>query len=163
MRNDSNTSLRQQRTRSLVWQSFKKADRFKAQCLSCPQVLQIKFSNTSPLSRRLKTKYSDVTNICKRTNTEREIDNCGRNKIHLNKNSAKTKQLTNAIPHMMALDLQTFSIVEDIAFWFLLNVAEPRYDIPSRSTFAKSIIPNMYEDLRNNIIGKIQSDIAEGN
>ena len=65
--------------------------------------------------------------------------------------------------------LQPFSIVDDVGFQSLLNITEPRYKIPSRSTFSRKMIPKMYEDLkeqydkRNNKIKNMMSnDIEEG-
>ena len=46
---------------------------------------------------------------------------------------------------MMAVDYQPYSLVGDAGFRKVLKVAEPRYILPSRITFSRSIIPNMYE------------------
>jgi hypothetical protein len=44
----------------------------------------------------------------------------------------------------MAFDYQPMKIVEDKGFISLLNCLDPKYKIPHRTTFSKSIIPKMY-------------------
>ncbi|KOX70242.1 Zinc finger BED domain-containing protein 4 [Melipona quadrifasciata] len=85
--------------------------------------------------------------VQKQLETEQIVHNCKR-----------AKELTTAIAHMITLDLQPFSIVDDVGFRSLLNCAEPRYDISSRSTFFRNIIPCLYEDLKKGIMTKIHTD-----
>jgi hypothetical protein len=123
----------------------------------CKRIFQVKYSNTSGLSRHLKSKHNEVTAIGE------SQTNCTQNAIYFDSNSVRAQKLTEAIARMIALDLQPYSIVEDVGFRSLLNITEPRYIIPSRSTFARNIVPRMYENLRIDIMNKIHTDIAEGN
>lgn len=56
--------------------------------------------------------------------------------------------------------LQPFSVVEEEGFIYLLHVLEPRYKIPCRSAFSRSIIPNMYETLRDDILKDFRNAIT---
>lgn len=49
------------------------------------------------------------------------------------------------IGRMIALDNQPFSIVEDDGFKRLINYLEPRYEIPNRTYFSRTFIPDLYE------------------
>ena len=44
---------------------------------------------------------------------------------------------------MIALDLQPFSIVEDVGFVRLIQQLEPRYKLPSRRYITESVIPHI--------------------
>ena len=74
-----------------------------------------------------------------------EIDSAEADKIHI------------AIGKMMALDIQLYSIVEDVGFKFLVGLLEPRYIMPSRKYFSEKIIPDMYITVR----ARVQSEIDE--
>nr|XP_004213102.1 zinc finger BED domain-containing protein 4-like [Hydra vulgaris] len=55
----------------------------------------------------------------------------------------------------MALDNQPFTLVEDTGFNNLMNHLEPRYCMPSRKFFSKTIIPQLYMELNNKISDKL--------
>ena len=60
------------------------------------------------------------------------------------------------IGEMIALDYQPFSIVDDVGFNHLLQVLEQRYKTPSRKYFTETILPNIYERLRQKVEIKIK-------
>jgi len=62
--------------------------------------------------------------------------------------SPRYKEITNAIAQMIAFDFQPFSVVEDEGFKRLLQVLDPRYQIPSRKHFSETVIPKMYEEMK---------------
>ena len=55
----------------------------------------------------------------------------------------KQKAITEAIGTKIALD-QPYSIVDDRGFRHLINVLDQRFQMPSRTTFSRSVIPKMY-------------------
>ena len=65
--------------------------------------------------------------------------------------------VTRAIAEMLAIDMEPFSKVENRGFRNLLNKLEPRYKIPSRSTFSRSIIPEMFEREQNRVKEEVNS------
>ncbi len=56
---------------------------------------------------------------------------------------------------MIAVDLQPFSILEDIGFQRLMNHTCPNYQIPSRKFIKENIVQDIYTSVRN----KIQEEI----
>jgi len=54
---------------------------------------------------------------------------------------------------MIALDNQPFSVVDDLGFKNLSRVLEPRYNLPSRHYFAEVVIPDMYQQVKERVVG----------
>ena len=61
--------------------------------------------------------------------------------------SGKQKELTDAIVTFVAQDLQPLAIVESPAFRRVLEMAEPRYTMPSRKHLSNQLIPKRYTRL----------------
>jgi zinc finger BED domain-containing protein 4 len=70
--------------------------------------------------------------------------------------------ITRRISEMIALDLQPFSIVEDIGFRRLIHSIAPQYVMPSRKYFSESKIPELYSEVRETLQRAIseQSSLA---
>lgn len=62
----------------------------------------------------------------------------------LDANHPRAQAISDAIAKMMAIDYQPYSLVEDRGFVNLLSVLEPRYHVPSRTTFSRFILPKIY-------------------
>ncbi|KAJ8048482.1 Zinc finger BED domain-containing protein 4 [Holothuria leucospilota] len=58
---------------------------------------------------------------------------------------------------MVAMDLQPFSIVEDVGFQRFCSVLEPRYKLPSRFHISRTPIPNIY----NKVQAKIKEELTK--
>ena len=56
---------------------------------------------------------------------------------------------------MMIHDFQPYSFVEDKGFKELMQQLEPRYEIPHRTTFSRSIIPTIYGEVKQQIKFKL--------
>ncbi|KAH7970925.1 hypothetical protein HPB49_016716 [Dermacentor silvarum] len=63
---------------------------------------------------------------------------------------------------MLALDLQPFICVENRGFKELMNHMEPLYRIPSRTTFSRTIIPELYSDTVTAVKDRIHAGFQEG-
>ena len=59
---------------------------------------------------------------------------------------------------MMIHDFQPYSFVEDRGFSELMHQLEPRYQIPHRTTFSRSVIPSLYKEARKKVELKL-SDV----
>ncbi|XP_047127648.1 zinc finger BED domain-containing protein 4 [Hydra vulgaris] len=70
-------------------------------------------------------------------------------------NDSRSQTINRKIGLMMALDSQPFTLVEDTGFNNLMNHLEPRYCMPSRKFFSKTIIPQLYMELNNKISDKL--------
>jgi len=49
---------------------------------------------------------------------------------------------------LIALDLQPLSIVENKGFKELLTILQPRFKIPSRYYFTNHILPELYDEIK---------------
>ncbi|XP_076660942.1 zinc finger BED domain-containing protein 4-like, partial [Halictus rubicundus] len=156
--NDSEAveTYRSSRSKSDVWQHFLKIGRGEAQCNICDKKFKLKYGNTSSLLRHLKAVHGSVIHLPTTTQIETESVK-DKNIAYFDKNSSRSKQLTEGIAQIIALDLQPYSIVDDIGFRSFINIVEPRYEIPSRTTFSRRIIPKMYEDLQSKIKNEIST------
>ncbi|XP_025190395.1 zinc finger BED domain-containing protein 1-like, partial [Melanaphis sacchari] len=63
----------------------------------------------------------------------------------------KLTEFYKAIVKMIAEDLQPVSIVENSGFRHLVKLLDSRYQIPSRRAISRTIIPNMYDEVKNKI------------
>ncbi|KAH7963442.1 hypothetical protein HPB52_021209 [Rhipicephalus sanguineus] len=70
--------------------------------------------------------------------------------------------ITTKIARMLALDLQPYSCVENRGFKELINHMKPLYKIPSRTTFSRTIIPELYEDTFMAVKDRMHADFQEG-
>ncbi|XP_046335904.1 E3 SUMO-protein ligase ZBED1-like [Haliotis rufescens] len=83
------------------------------------------------------------------------IMNMFRRKEKLPPNSERSKAITKALAQFIVKDLQPFSIVESEGFVNLVKTLEPRYKLPNRKTLSKKIIPEMYEETKQEVIDKL--------
>ena len=68
-------------------------------------------------------------------------------KIH----DPRARAITYKILEMIVMDNQPFSIVNDIGFARLMNHVRPKYNIPSRSHFTESVMPNVYKHIKSTV------------
>jgi zinc finger BED domain-containing protein 4 len=52
---------------------------------------------------------------------------------------------------MIAVDLQPFSIVEDIGFRRVIKAFAPQYQIPSRKYFSETLTPKLYAEVTSKL------------
>ncbi|KAJ8897612.1 hypothetical protein PR048_002961 [Dryococelus australis] len=76
--------------------------------------------------------------------------------------TVRAKAITNKIACMMAIDNQPYSIIEDAVFRSLVDILEPKYNIPSRTTFSRAIIPALYQEEKQKLSQVISTDIETG-
>lgn len=73
--------------------------------------------------------------------------------------SIKYLKITELIGKMICTDLLPFRMVENEGFRNLITYLEPRYEIPSRHSFSKTVIPNLYFKVKS----KVKSILREAN
>ena len=56
---------------------------------------------------------------------------------------------------MMIHDFQPYSFVEDKGFIKLMHQVEPRYEIPHRTTFSRSVVPSIYKEVKQQVESKL--------
>jgi hypothetical protein len=72
----------------------------------------------------------------------------------------RARKITQSIARMMALDYQPYSLVENKGFRELMAVLEPRYELPSRTTFSRRLLPELYNKTRLAVVSKLSRDFA---
>lgn len=121
LNNEENIVLRKSYSKSFVWEQFERGAE-KTACKHCKCEYKIKYGSTSDLLH-LKSKHSDIFAII----NAKKVSKSTYSVSYLDTNSQRSKDLTNAIARMIALDLQLYSIVNDVGFRSLLNISEPKY------------------------------------
>lgn len=123
------------------------------------------------MTRHLQNKHPE---LAKELVTKRVMDDSKPNqdqpkiKIAFSKQNAlppdsiRSRNITNAIALMLAADLQPYSVVEDTGFTNLMRVLEPRYQMPCRTTFSRTLIPKLYLEESIKIAGIISNDTVKG-
>ncbi|XP_039456235.1 E3 SUMO-protein ligase ZBED1-like [Oreochromis aureus] len=69
--------------------------------------------------------------------------------------SDRAKGITEAIGVFIAADMMPYSVVQNKGFKHLMNVLEPRYDIPSRAHFSEKVVPSMYEQQKSKVMAEL--------
>jgi len=65
--------------------------------------------------------------------------------------SQRAKVITLAIAQFIIKDLRPFSVVENSGFKNMVQILEPKYTLPSRQHFSDKMVPDIYEDVKNNV------------
>ena len=66
------------------------------------------------------------------------------------------KKITSLIAEMIALDLQPYSLVDNVGFNRLLEYLKPQYSLPSPSYFSRTAIPGMYDNVKQIIMSHLK-------
>ncbi|XP_063235837.1 zinc finger BED domain-containing protein 4-like [Bacillus rossius redtenbacheri] len=154
------------KSRADIWEFFEKIDHQTARCKCCKKIYKTPSSSTSSLIRHLdvhfhlKRQYEDKKKDKKsKCVGQPSIIQSFEAKTMLLHDSSRSKTITSKIAHMLALDYQPFSIVNDRGFRELINFLEPRYSIPSRKHFSKTVVPKLYADTRGKVAESLQCEL----
>ena len=60
-------------------------------------------------------------------------------------NHPRAKEITKLIGKMICTDLEPYSVVEKKGFKSLVAFLEPKYHVPSRHHFSRTVVPQLYE------------------
>lgn len=71
---------------------------------------------------------------------------------YLLEDSCRRKKIENAFLEMIMLDLQPAKIVEDIGFRKFVATLDARYQLPSRRTIMRNLMPVKYQDCAESLI-----------
>ena len=155
-------------SRSVVWQYFNKsgANLSKAICTVCGETLKHS-NNTSNLFKHLKCKHFQVYEQVEEERKEEEAASsrakrpATRQQLTMEStftrsspyphSSVRWKEATDAVVRMIVKDMQPLSVVENEGFRRLMQVMDPRYQLPSRSTITRSLLPQKYEALKQTV------------
>lgn len=132
---------------STVWKYFKKSDDKKfAKCLTCSKEYKTS-GNTSNLKDHLKrfhfSTFSETGEVsddaqAPRSNF-RSVSPFFKRKIEYDNSSQKKKEFDRSLAMMLATDFQPHSIVNDVGFKKFVNLLDPKYVLPSKTTLRDTI------------------------
>ena len=173
---------------SAVWLYFQKTGersgsqsqaQHVANCKECGKSIKVVKGNTSNLMSHLKSRHSKIyeevrrktdekrkskqpssqSRVLKR-HTQQSLPGIAAKKAKLDSSSTLHKKITRGIAGMMIHDFQPYSFVEDRGFSELMQQLEPRYQIPHRTTFSRSVVPSMYKEAKKEVESKL-SDVLQ--
>ena len=136
-----------------IWDNFIKnpLDGSKATCRKCWQIVsrgsstgKAKSWGNGPMWSHFKVCSATASSSSTQLNLEQTF---ARN-VPLQKDSVKAKAITRAIGTMVAVGLRPYSVVENEGFIQLLRVLEPRYSMISRKELTKTVVPEIYSELK---------------
>ena len=156
---ENGSITRKVRKRSKIWEHFRKneEDQESAFCNICNKPVRRKQGSTTGLWRHLQSSHENLhSKLTENTQTEKQA------LTFYDPNSQESKKITKAIAEMIVLDLEPYALVARRGFRNLLKTIAPRYQIPHRTTFSRSIIPAMYEQEKQKLAEKILQDLSEG-
>jgi hypothetical protein len=135
---------RERKRWSPVWKLFEKVGKKKASCKVCGREEDCS-SNTSNLLRHLKTKHPDKYFMLSDPDLKSPTTPTQKTLFHpIPISPNRSAKISRLIAEWIACNNRPLSIVEDREFKRLFLELEPRYEVVSRTTLAKSIIPEIY-------------------
>ncbi|XP_054288071.1 E3 SUMO-protein ligase ZBED1-like [Macrosteles quadrilineatus] len=162
-----------------IWKYFHKDDKdsSKAICNICQARIGIKTGSTTSLQRHLIAKHKNQADNFKKEQSKKDelskqkktkkddkkqqtLGQCLDMQTTWPSDHPKAKSLTNKIGIWMAKNLHPYSLVEEEGLVDVLKEASPKYKLPSRNTFSRRVIPELYETTRLNISKEIENDLT---
>ena len=139
-------------------------DKSKTICKICFATFKYCAGSTSSMSAHLKSQHSidEETEVLQsKTAGTKNSTAPGQSKIQdvlknkLPRSGNRATAITKSIGVFIAKDMRPYSVVENKGFQHMINVLEPRYDLPSRVHFSEKVIPKLYEEVK----AEVESDL----
>ena len=151
--------------KSFVWQHFgypaeringsRVTDKTRTICKHCMKIMPYTAANTSTMQSHIQHHHSSVlkspTAPVKKTLTSQTTLTHGFGP-QLPQSSARATTITRDIGVFIAADMRPFSVVENQGFRRLLHTLEPKYTIPSRAHFTRTVIPKLYAESKSKVV-----------
>ncbi len=123
-------------------------DKTRTICKQCKKIMPYTAANTSTMQRHIQNYHSSllkstapVMNTAKGQTTLSDAF-----APKLPESSARATAIMREIGFFIAADMRPFSVVENQGFRRLLHTLEPKYTIPTRMHFTRTVVPNLYKD-----------------
>ncbi|XP_052855779.1 LOW QUALITY PROTEIN: E3 SUMO-protein ligase ZBED1-like [Drosophila gunungcola] len=147
-------SKRKKYGKSSVWNFFNKsADGRTAKCIKCGKTYQTS-GNTTNLSCHLKYIHPNLT-ISELPKIQQPSVLSFMEKKY-EKSSNRKQQLDSALFYYITSDLRPFTVVENKGFRNFVNLLDPRYELPSRTTLRNVSMANAYEEKKARLYAFLQ-------
>ncbi|XP_057186792.1 E3 SUMO-protein ligase ZBED1-like [Triplophysa rosa] len=133
-------------------------DKTKTVCKHCKKTFTYTNSTTNMMqhvNRHHSKKLKAQPSVSKKLLTG-QTTLTGRFAVPLTATGARAAEITRSIGVFMAKDLRPFSVVENEGFRLLVNTLEPRYTIPSRPYFSKTLIPMLYRETKSKVVDTLR-------
>ena len=102
---------------------------------------------------------STTTNETPRMSPQPSIVEALERQSPIQSSSRRANDITDAIAYFLAKDSVPFNAVERPGFKRLLHVLEPRYHVPSKSTFSRDRMTKLYDATRGNVMVEIKNNV----
>lgn len=149
---------------SPVWKYFKiNADDSKvAECKLCGAKVsrggaKTSSFNTSNLLKHLKVyhenehKEIEATALEKRKLLQPTLQQTLQKSEKLKSTNPRALQITRAVAEMIALANLPLSFVENVGFRRFMQVVEPKYEVPSRATIVRTVMPQVHDSVKKHV------------
>ncbi|KAG0429922.1 hypothetical protein HPB47_023163 [Ixodes persulcatus] len=151
--------------RSAIWEFFDQGPN-SAKCHTCKMCLKTPTGTTTTLVNHLrchpgpfkKFEKMRASEGAKKTEAKKSDGGVAAPvpfKPKLKKDSQRAKTLTKKTALFLATGLHSYSIVEEPGFLALMNVAVPEYQVPSRTTFSRGVVPELCAKEKERIKGEL--------
>ena len=142
--------------RSHVWNYFEEINEegkkyTKCQIEGCKEKLSYN-GNTSTMATHMKAKHPSIS---LQTDQDQPTLNSEQFKLKSLSNEKKN-QIAKSICDFITLDMRSLSIIDGVGFQNLIHVLEPRYEIPSRTSFSRTLIPESFNQIKTLLIEELK-------
>ena len=165
--------------RSIIWEFFSRqktnGNRTIAICKigTCKLPVQCPTGATTGLYAHLPAAHSKAHKECVARNEENrkrklaeqelknenkkqsKVDDLFNKKAHWSSSHPNAIAITNSVGRMLALDMLPYDFVEGRGFKELMKLMEPQYLVPSRTTFSRSFVPELYCSVKQETANEI--------
>ncbi|XP_072401153.1 E3 SUMO-protein ligase ZBED1-like [Diabrotica undecimpunctata] len=166
--------------RSKLWNHFQIVGESKAKCGHCNKIISFRGGATGNLSRHMKSMHKaisiEMATYRHQTEDEEEMEDrvvSWKKKKVLTHSQAvitsfacrplsvnKSKQLDEQLIRVIVKEFQPFRVVEDPEFKKFIQMLNPNYNIPDRATISNSLIPQIYNNIKDVVLKKLSETDA---
>ncbi|KAG0412535.1 hypothetical protein HPB47_010333 [Ixodes persulcatus] len=161
--------------RNPIWNYFLKIrPGTSARCIKCEAILKTPTGTTTTLVSHLK-RHPDAyqaymeerqarTNTAKlkSVSTPSQPSVADSFKQKMKPTGPRAKHMTKMIANFIARGMHPYSVVEEGGFVDMVAFAMPDYSVPSRTTFSRAVIPNLYESKKTEVKRKLREIFSRG-
>lgn len=155
---------------SAVWKFFKIDETNKriADCKLCSAKIsrggsKVSSYNTSNLIKHLKmkhkTEHGEFTAVTSSCTQQLTLQQTLARHEKFSMDNPRAKKISEVVTQFIVLDDQPLSIVDNVGFRRLMNLLEPKYEIPSRRHVTDVMLPQLHNTVKKHITNMLQEDI----
>lgn len=161
--------------RNPIWNYFLKIPPgTSARCIKCKAILKTPTGTTTTLVSHLKRHpdayqaYMEERQARKNTAKLKSVSTPSQPSVadsfkqKMKPTGPRAKHMTKMIANFIARGKHPYSVVEEGGFVDMVAFAMPDYSVPSRTTFSRAVIPNLYESKKKEVKRKLQEIFSRG-